>query len=99
MAQAPLSHYRPWLEDLRKEKPFQLEDRIEQLFHEKSVTGHAAWNRLFDETIASLRFNVDGEDLTLEPALNLFQDPTRPCAKRRPTPLRRRSRRICAFSR
>jgi len=74
MAQAPLSHYRPWLEDLRKEKPFQLEDRIEQLFHEKSVTGHGAWNRLFDETIASLRFNVDGEDLTLEPTLNLFQD-------------------------
>ena len=75
MAQAPLSHYRPWLEDLRKEKPFQLEDRIEQLFHEKSVTGHGAWNRLFDETIAALRFNVDGEDLTLEPTLNLFQDP------------------------
>ncbi len=75
MAQAPLSHYRPWIEDLRKEKPFQLEDRIEQLFHEKSVTGHAAWNRLFDETIASLRFEVDGEELTLEPVLNLFQDP------------------------
>jgi oligoendopeptidase F len=75
MAQAPLSHYRPWIEDLRKEKPFQLEDRIEQLFHEKSVTGHAAWNRLFDETIASLRFDVDGQELTLEPVLNLFQDP------------------------
>ncbi|WP_294537978.1 M3 family oligoendopeptidase [uncultured Rhodoblastus sp.] len=74
LAEPPLAHYRPWIEDLRKERPFQLEDRIEQLFHEKSVTGHAAWNRLFDETIASLRFNVDGEELTLEPALNLFQD-------------------------
>ena len=73
MAQPPLDHYRPWLEDLRKEKPYQLEDRIEQLFHEKSVTGHSAWNRLFDETIAGLRFNVDGKELTLEPALNLFQ--------------------------
>ncbi len=71
----PLAHYRPWIEDLRKEKPFQLEDRLEQLFHEKSVTGHAAWNRLFDETIASLRFTVDGNELTLEPVLNLFQDP------------------------
>jgi len=74
MAEAPLSYYRPWIEDLRKEKAFQLEDRIEQLFHEKSVTGHAAWNRLFDETIASLRFDVDGAELTLEPVLNLFQD-------------------------
>ncbi len=33
-----LGHYRPWLEDIRKDKPYQLEDRIEQLFHEKSVT-------------------------------------------------------------
>ncbi len=73
--QAPLSHYRPWIEDLRCEKPFQLEDRIEQLFHEKAVTGHSAWNRLFDETIASLRFEIDGAEMTLEPALNLFQDP------------------------
>ena len=54
----PIAHYRPWIEDLRKDKPFQLDDRIEQLFHEKSVTGRSAWNRLFDETIASLRFTV-----------------------------------------
>jgi oligoendopeptidase F len=75
LEQEPLAHYRPWVEDLRQEKPFQLEDRIEQLFHEKSVTGHSAWNRLFDETIASLRFEIDGVEMTLEPALNLFQDP------------------------
>lgn len=73
-AQAPLSHWRPWLEDLAKDKPHQLEDRIEELFHEKSVTGHGAWNRLFDETIASLRFKVGGDDLTLELTLNRLQD-------------------------
>jgi oligoendopeptidase F len=66
--------YRPWIIDLRKDKPFQLEDRIEQLFHEKSVTGRGAWNRLFDETMTSLRFSLDGEQLTLEPALNKLQD-------------------------
>ncbi|MEN9708234.1 MAG: hypothetical protein RIQ68_642 [Pseudomonadota bacterium] len=71
---APLAHYRPWIEDVRREKPYQLEDRIEQLFHEKSVTGRGAWNRLFDETIASLRFKVDGQELSLEPTLNLMQD-------------------------
>ena len=42
MADPELNHYRPWLEDLRKEKPYQLEDRIEQLFHEKAVTGRGA---------------------------------------------------------
>ncbi len=45
-ATAPLDHYAPWLKDLRKDKPYQLEDRIEQVFHEKSVTGRGAWNRL-----------------------------------------------------
>ncbi|BCP54974.1 oligoendopeptidase F [Kaistia sp. 32K] len=74
-ADAGLDHYRPWIEDVRKEKPYQLEDRVEQLFHEKSVTGRGAWNRLFDETMASLRFDVNGEELTLEPTLNLMQDP------------------------
>jgi len=75
MSRAPLAHYRPWLEDIRREKPYQLEDRVEQLFHEKSVTGRGAWNRLFDETIASLRFKVGEKELTLEPTLNLLQDP------------------------
>jgi oligoendopeptidase F len=75
MENGPLAHWRPWLEDIRKEKPYQLEDKLEQLFHEKSVTGHGAWNRLFDETIASLRFNVEGKELTIEPTLTLMQDP------------------------
>ncbi|MCD6071578.1 MAG: oligoendopeptidase, partial [Microvirga sp.] len=74
MSEEPLKHYRPWIEDLRKDKPFQLDDRIEQLFHEKSVTGRSAWNRLFDETMASLRFNVRGEELPIEPTLNKLQD-------------------------
>jgi oligoendopeptidase F len=76
MRDPALGHYRPWLEDLRKEKPYQLEDRIEQLFHEKSVTAYSAWNRLFDETIASLRFKVGAKSLAIEPTLNLLQDPS-----------------------
>jgi oligoendopeptidase F len=75
LADPALAHWRPWLEDIRRDKPHQLEDRIEQLFHEKSVTGRGAWNRLFDETIAALRFKVDGQELALEPTLNLLQDP------------------------
>ena len=74
LTKSPLDHFRPWVEDLRKDKPFQLDDRIEQLFHEKSVTGRAAWNRLFDETIAALRFDVRGEELAIEPTLNKMQD-------------------------
>lgn len=74
VAASELGHYRPWIEDLRKDRPHQLEDKIEHLFHEKSVTGQSAWSRLFDETMAALRFNVNGNELTVEPALNLLQD-------------------------
>ena len=74
MRDPALGHYRPWIEDVRKEKPYQLEDRVEELFHEKSVTGYAAWNRLFDETIAALRFKVAGKSLAIEPTLNFLQD-------------------------
>ncbi|KQZ02144.1 oligoendopeptidase F [Pseudolabrys sp. Root1462] len=74
MSSGPLGHYRPWIEDVRKEKPYQLEDRIEQLFHEKSLTAYSAWNRLFDDTIAALRFRIRGKELSIEPALNFMQD-------------------------
>jgi oligoendopeptidase F len=69
-----LAHYRPWLDDLRKDKPYQLDDRIEQLFLEKAASGSSAWNRLFDETISGLRFDLDGEELPIEPVLSLMQD-------------------------
>ena len=74
MADPALGHYRPWIEDVRKEKPYQLEDRVEELFHEKSVTGYSAWNRNYDETIASLRFKIGGKPLSIELALNMLQD-------------------------
>ena len=72
--QAPLNHYRPWLEDIRLEKPYQLDDALEKLFHEKAATGRSAWNRLFDETISSLRFSFGDEQLTIEAVLNKLQD-------------------------
>ena len=75
MQHGALAHYRPWIEDIRREKPYQLEDRVEQLFHEKSVTGYSAWTRLFDETIAGLRFRVGAKVLAIEPTLHLLQDP------------------------
>jgi oligoendopeptidase F len=81
MQDGALAYYRPWIEDIRKEKPYQLEDRVEQLFHEKSVTGYSAWTRLFDETIASLRFKVGSKSLAIEPTLNLLQDP-RPATRK-----------------
>jgi oligoendopeptidase F len=74
-AQSPeLSRYRTWFAELRKAKPYQLEDKLEELFHDKSVTAYSAWNRLYDETLASLRLDVDGETLTLEATLHLLSE-------------------------
>ncbi len=74
MADPALGHYRPWIEDVRRYRPYQLEDRVEQLFHEKSVTAYSAWNRQFDATIGKLRFKVLGKSLAIEPTLTLMQD-------------------------
>ena len=74
MADSALGHYRPWLEDVRRYRPYQLEDRVEQLFHEKSVTAYSAWNWHFDATIANLQFKVAGKSLAIEPTLNFLQD-------------------------
>jgi oligoendopeptidase F len=70
-------HYKPWLDNVRKEKPYQLEEKIERLFHEKSQTSRSAWDRLFNETMAALRFEVEGEKepFTLELTLNLLSSP------------------------
>ena len=69
-----LARYRPWLRDTRAFRPHQLSDDIEKLLHEKYVAGRAAWVRLFDETIADLRFPFRGKELTEAEALDLLSD-------------------------
>ncbi|MGE5505641.1 MAG: M3 family oligoendopeptidase [Actinomycetota bacterium] len=67
-------HYASWLRDVRVFRPHQLSDELERLLHEKHVAGRAAWNRLFDETMARLRFPVDGKELTSAEVLHLMSD-------------------------
>jgi len=69
-----LAHYRPWLRDTRAFRPHQLSDEVEKLLHEKHVAGRAAWVRLFDQTIADLRFPFRGKQLTEPEALDLLSD-------------------------
>mgnify|MGYP001156498200 CR=1 FL=1 len=69
-----LARYKTWFAELRKAKPYQLDDKLEELFHDKSVTAYSAWNRLFDETLSSLEFDVDGETLNLEATLHLLSE-------------------------
>jgi oligoendopeptidase F len=68
------ARYAAWLRELRVFRPHQLDDIVEKLLHEKHVTGRAAWTRLFDETMAGLRFPVRGRALTSAEALHLLSD-------------------------
>ncbi|MBF0678765.1 MAG: oligoendopeptidase F, partial [Devosia sp.] len=73
-ADPELARYRVWFAELRKAKPYQLDDKLEELFQDKSVTSFSAWSRLYDETLASLEFEVDGETLSIEATLHLLSD-------------------------
>jgi len=74
-ANESLARYSPWLRDVRASRSHQLPDEQEQLLHEKQMTGRAPWVRLFDETIADIRFDIDGEQLSLEKTLHLLSEP------------------------
>ena len=71
---APLRRYEPWLDVVRSFRPHQLSDDLEKMLHERDVVGRQAWMRLFDETMADLRFEVGGKKLTSNEALNLLYE-------------------------
>ena len=67
-----LSHFAPWIRDVRVFRPHQLSDELEKMLLEKSVTGRSAWIRLFDEAMADLRFEIDDQELTIAEILDLL---------------------------
>ena len=60
-AHAKLERYRHFLELKRVWKPHYLSEPEEKLLDEKSITGKAAFGRLFEETISSLKFPFPSE--------------------------------------
>ncbi len=75
-ANADLARYKPVFDRIRAMKKYQLSDELEKFMHDLGVVGDA-WERLFDETIAGLEFNVEGDLLNIEGTLNLLTDPNR----------------------
>ena len=72
---AAAQRWASWIRDSRMYRPHQLDDEMERLLHDKSVTGAGAWRRLFDQTISDLRFDIDGERMSLADTLNRFDNP------------------------
>jgi oligoendopeptidase F len=73
---ADLARYKPIFDRIRAMKPYQLSDELEKFMHDLGVVGDA-WERMFDETIAGLEFEVNGEVMGIEGTLNLLTDPDR----------------------
>ncbi len=69
-----LKIYKNWIKNIRKFKPYQLDVKTEKLLQEKSITSRSAWVRLFDDTIASLKFSFKGKKLSSAEIFNFLSD-------------------------
>jgi len=69
-----LAEYKTWIRNRRTFKPYQLDKNLEKLIQDKNITSSSAWIRLFDETIAALRFPYKNKNLTSAEILNYLSD-------------------------
>ena len=67
--------YEPWIKNVRAARDHKLPENMEKLLHDKSISSSASWIRLFDETMAGLRFNIGGKKLTEPEAVAKMSDP------------------------
>jgi len=75
-ANADLARYKPVFDRIRAMKPYQLSDELERFMHDLGIVGDA-WEKLFDETIAGLTFEIGGEELGIEATLNFLTEQDR----------------------
>ena len=69
-----VAFYKPFLERVRRFKPYELPEEQEEIFLDKSVTSGSAWRRLYDEHSAKLVYTVDGKDYNDAEISKLLQD-------------------------
>ncbi len=70
-----LTHYKPWITQIRTFKKHQLSKDMEKILHEKSGPSCSNWVRLYDETFSELRFPFNGKKLTSTDIGSLMLDP------------------------
>jgi oligoendopeptidase F len=74
-----LDQARHHLRTARRYRPHLLTEAEEKIMSEKSVTGGAAWSRLFSEVTSAIKVELDGEDepVALDVALSRLMSPDR----------------------
>ncbi len=94
-----LDFCRHFLRSARRYRPHLLSEPEEKVLAEKSISSQSAWGRLFGELTASLRVELDGDEVPLEVALSRLQAPDRGYAGGLPKLSPRRSSRGCGRAR
>ena len=86
LADPALARRRHLLSTMRRYRPHLLSEPEEKILEELANTGARAWSRLFDETLAALRFRFEGPDGPVEKSeeelLALLYDPDRETRRR-----------------
>ena len=77
-----LDRARHYLRSARRYRDYLLTEPEEKILSEKSVTGEAAWERLFGELTSALEIDLDGETVGIEHALSQLHNPDREVRKR-----------------
>ena len=82
IASDDLESWRHWLSTIRKFRPYVLTEPEEKILTEKAVSGFAAWDRLFDELLGSIKVDLDGTTIGFEDAMAKLYAPDRDLRRR-----------------
>lgn len=74
-ADTTLQHYAPWLRDVRAFKPYQLDERLEQLMLDKASAANQSWVRLYEDISNRMKVTINGAPHGLTEALDLLSHP------------------------
>jgi oligoendopeptidase F len=82
LASEELERWRHWLRTVRKFRPYILTEPEEKIVTEKSVSGFAAWDRLYDELLGAIKVDLDGTEIGFEEAMSKLYSPDRDLRRR-----------------
>jgi oligoendopeptidase F len=82
LASDELESWRHWLRTIRKFRPYVLSEAEEKILTEKSVSGFAAWDRLYDELLGAIKVDLDGAEIGFEEAMSKLYSSDRDLRRR-----------------
>ena len=82
LASDELEHWRHWLQNIRKFRPYVLTEPEEKILTEKAVSGFSAWDRLYDELLGAIKVDLDGTEIGFEEAMAKLQSADRDLRRR-----------------